>query len=279
MSHYGRIKLLLEQHGLSPNKRFGQNFLVDPSVAPRIVALAGIKAGDRVLEIGPGVGSLTIPLLQKAGAVTAVEKDRKLLPLLRVEAAGVGALTLVEEDALLVDYTALAQQLGGPLKLAANLPYNISTPLMVHLLDHHAAFECMALMFQKEVAQRLAAEPGSKAYGALTVQCALWAEIRHGFDVPPAAFLPAPKVTSAVVHVQMMRQPRVAVEDERHFVRVVKAAFAQRRKTLRNTLKTICPDPNRWLEQAGIDGALRAEVLTLAQFAQLANTPMPTSAP
>ncbi|MEG3637715.1 16S rRNA (adenine(1518)-N(6)/adenine(1519)-N(6))-dimethyltransferase RsmA [Magnetococcus sp. PR-3] len=275
MSHYSRIKLLLNQHGLSPNKRFGQNFLVDPSIAPRIVNLAQIGESDRVLEIGPGVGSLTIPLLQKAGAVTAVEKDRNLLPVLRVEAAGVGNLSLIEEDALKVDYTALAEKLGGRMKLAANLPYNISSPLMVHLLEHHAAFESMTLMFQKEVAQRLAAEPGSKAYGALTVQCGLWAEIRHGFDVPPGAFLPPPKVTSAVVHVDVKTAPRVAVNDERHFVRVVKAAFAQRRKTLRNTLKTMCANPGPWLEEAGIDGGLRAEVLTLAQFAQLANTPMP----
>nr|CRH06197.1 S-adenosylmethionine-6-N',N'-adenosyl (rRNA) dimethyltransferase [Candidatus Magnetococcus massalia] len=269
MSTAIRLKRLLAEHGIAPKKRLGQNFLIDPTVAPQIVSLAGVQAGDRVVEIGPGVGSLSVPLMQVAGDLHVVERDDEVLPALRVECSGLGALHVVREDALKMNFLALAEKLGGKLKLVANLPYNISSPLMMHLLGHHEAFESMTLMFQKEVGERLTAEPSTKAYGSMTVQCRLWMDIQMGFEVPQGAFYPAPKVVSAVIHSRVREAPLVPVADEALFHQVVRASFAQRRKTLRNSLKTMSADAPFWLDEAGIDGGVRAETLEVADFVRI----------
>ncbi|OSM05260.1 16S rRNA (adenine(1518)-N(6)/adenine(1519)-N(6))-dimethyltransferase RsmA [Magnetofaba australis] len=264
-----RILRQLKIHGLAPRKGLGQNFLIDPEITRRIVASAGVNPGDPVLEIGPGLGSLTIPLLEKVKTLWALERDEKLAELLRVEAHGVGDLTILDGDALQVDYAELAQQLGGPLHLVANLPYNISTPLVGRFLDQRHAFASMTLMFQREVALRLAAAPGNKDYGALTVWLRLWADAHVLFDVPPSAFHPPPKVVSSVIHIRMRPAPRAELADPERFHRIVKAAFAQRRKTLRNTLKPLGAESVNWLEAAGIDPGRRGETLSFDEFVAL----------
>lgn len=266
------LSQLLKQHGLTPNKGLGQHFLHDPQVALYIAQAARPLPDERVVEIGPGVGSLTLPLLREAGSVWAIERDRRLLPLLRARCHGHGRLEVREENALTVDFTALAAEVGGKLVVAANLPYNISTPILFHLLAHRQAIHRMVLMFQQEVAQRLAAPPGGKSYGVLTVQCGLWTRVEHLLDVPPSAFLPPPKVQSAVVVVTVRDTPAVPLPEPERFDQVVKAAFGQRRKTLGNALKTLHPDPAQWLAAAGIDPQRRGETLDLAEFARLAAT-------
>lgn len=265
------LSQLIKTLGLRPKKGLGQNFLVDETIAPRIVREAGIQPGDRVVEIGPGLGSLTAPLLRQAQRVWAIEQDASLLPLLRQRTDGLGALHVETGDALIWDYRTTAAQLGGPLRIVANLPYHISSPLLIHLLDQGEAVSDMTLMFQKEVAERIVAEPGGKSYGTLSVQCQLWMETYIAFDVPPQAFHPVPKVDSAVVRMVRREVPLAAVTDPADFRQTVRAAFGQRRKTLGNALKTIHPDPAAWLRQVEIDPKRRGETLSVREFVRLAN--------
>jgi 16S rRNA (adenine1518-N6/adenine1519-N6)-dimethyltransferase len=266
MSHLGG---LLKKHGLWLNKRLGQHLLVDERVCAAIADALDVCSGDRVVEIGPGAGRLTLPVLQRAGRLWAIEKDIRFQPLLMERIAGAGELTLIEADALRFDFSGLAAQLGGPLRIVANLPYNIGTPLLFHLLDHREVLIDLTLMFQKEVAQRLTAEPGSKVYGALSVMCQLWTKTHRVLDVAPGAFLPPPKVASRVVRIIPRLEPAVPVTDEALFRRVVQAAFGQRRKTLRNALRVLGADSEAWLEAAGIDPGRRGETLTLMEFSRL----------
>ncbi|HEY5790777.1 MAG TPA: 16S rRNA (adenine(1518)-N(6)/adenine(1519)-N(6))-dimethyltransferase RsmA [Gammaproteobacteria bacterium] len=248
-----------------PRKRFGQNFLRDAQVVARIVAAIAPRPGERLLEIGPGEGALTGPLLEASGELTALELDRDLVAALQRRFPQGSGLTLLEGDALAFDFRALAA--GARLRLVGNLPYNISTPLLFHLFDQRDAVADMHFMLQKEVVDRLAAEPGSKAYGRLSVMAQYHCAVRPLFDVPPGAFRPPPKVDSTVVRLRPHPAPPVAVDPVR-LRAVVTAAFAQRRKTLRNTLRGLLEAPA--LEAAGIDPGRRAETLTLAEFAHLA---------
>ncbi|MBF0283668.1 MAG: 16S rRNA (adenine(1518)-N(6)/adenine(1519)-N(6))-dimethyltransferase RsmA [Magnetococcales bacterium] len=266
------IVAFLKARGVQPNRRLGQNFLVDEGTSRRIAQASGASPEARVVEIGPGAGSLTLPLLELAGRVTVIEKDRTLTPLLRERVAGVGELTLLEADALTVDYLQLAETLGGPLTLAANLPYNISTPILLHLLEQRRAFQSMTLMFQKEVATRLTAPPGGKEYGILSVYCACWTLPRRVMTLPPGAFYPAPQVDSAVVRFDILAEPPFPMTDESLFRQVVRAAFAQRRKTLGNALSALADDARARLLAAGIDPMRRAETLSAAEFAHLARS-------
>ncbi|HSC08868.1 MAG TPA: 16S rRNA (adenine(1518)-N(6)/adenine(1519)-N(6))-dimethyltransferase RsmA [Steroidobacteraceae bacterium] len=246
-------------------KRFGQHFLHDPQVIARIVAAIEPRRGDRVLEIGPGRGALTAPLFDRLGALTAIEIDRDLA---RHLGARFGpALELINTDVLEVDIAALRGS-GEPLRVVGNLPYNISTPLLFRLLEQRTAIRDMHLMLQKEVVDRMVAPPGSKTYGRLTVMLAPWVRIERLLSVGPGAFTPPPKVSSAVVRITPLAMPAFDIGSTASFDRVVRAAFAQRRKTLRNALKgTVAAGV---LEQLGIDPRARAETLAAAQYAALA---------
>jgi 16S rRNA (adenine1518-N6/adenine1519-N6)-dimethyltransferase len=239
----------------APRKRFGQHFLHERHVIDRILLALDPKPGERIVEIGPGEGALTLPLLARHGALTAIEIDRDLIPRLRAAAAGVGALTIVEADALTVDLAALAA--GGVLRLVGNLPYNISTPLLFHVLEHATVVRDMHFMLQKEVVDRMAAGPGSKVYGRLSVMLQARCRVEPLFKVPPGAFRPPPKVDSAVVRLLPLPPPEVAVGDPRAFDAVVRAGFSQRRKTLRNALQALLPAEA--IAGAGIDPGARAE--------------------
>jgi len=247
-------------------KRFGQHFLHDKNILSRIVEYVAAKPGERIVEIGPGEGALTLPLLRAAGSLTVIELDRDLIEPLRTRASGVGELTIVHRDVLEVDIAALA--VGGTIRLVGNLPYNISTPILFHCLDHAAAIRDMHFMLQKEVVERMAAGPGSKTYGRLSVMLQLRCAVEPLFDVPPTAFTPPPKVDSAVVRLVPLSPDRLPKVDFDVIDRVVRAAFGQRRKTLSNALKGVADADD--LAAAGIDPRLRAEQLAPATFVALA---------
>ena len=248
-------------------KRFGQHFLHNPYVIDRILRSVNPQAGEAIIEIGPGPGALTAPLLKRVDKLTVVELDRDVIPHLRAACGHSDALEIVMADALKVDYAALAPA-GAPLRLVGNLPYNISTPLLFHLLSFAERVRDMHFMLQKEVVDRMCAGPDDDAYGRLSVALAARAEVVHLFDVGPGAFKPPPKVESAVVRL-VPRKPDFEVRDWAMFDRVVTAAFLQRRKTLSNSLRAFFSAGE--IRAAGIDPQWRAERLSAAQFATLAN--------
>ncbi len=249
-----------------PRKRFGQHFLHERGVIDRIVLALDPQPDDLLVEIGPGEGALTLPLLARAGRLTAIEIDRDLAPLLPGRAAGTGELTVIVADALTVDYRVLAA--GRRLRLVGNLPYNISTPLLFHLLGAADAIADMHFMLQKEVVDRMAAGPGSKEYGRLTVMLQARAEVEPLFRVAPGAFRPPPKVDSAVVRIVPKPAAATAGIDAARLERVVRAAFAQRRKTLHNALAGVVDDTE--LIAAGIDPRTRAEDVPVEGYLTLA---------
>ncbi|MBI2779665.1 MAG: 16S rRNA (adenine(1518)-N(6)/adenine(1519)-N(6))-dimethyltransferase RsmA [Gammaproteobacteria bacterium] len=251
-----------------PRKRFGQNFLHDDSVIQRIVTVVNPRQGQHIVEIGPGKGALTQHLLREAGSMDVVELDRDLIPVLERVCAGLGELRIHSADALRFDFAALAGD-GRPLRVVGNLPYNISTPLLFHLIDQIGCVQDMHFMLQKEVVERMAALPGGKDYGRLSVMIQYYCVVEPLFIVGPGAFTPAPKVDSAIVRLVPHEKPLVQVANQANFARLVKQAFSQRRKTLRNTLKGLLTEEQ--IRAEDIDPGLRAEVLSLAQFARLSN--------
>jgi 16S rRNA (adenine1518-N6/adenine1519-N6)-dimethyltransferase len=248
-------------------KHLGQNFLHDRSVIDKIVLAIDPRPGDRIVEIGPGQGALTLPLLDRIGAMTAIEFDRDLLEPLAKAAATHGALTLIAADVLQVDFTQLAA--GGQLRLVGNLPYNLSSPILFHALEHAAAVRDMHFMLQKEVVDRMASGPGSKVYGRLSVMLQSYCTVTPLFVVPPGSFRPAPKVDSAIVRLVPRAPETIAVGDPRRFAAVVRAAFGQRRKTLRNALDGVVDSAT--MAAVGIRPDLRAEQLSVDDFIRLAN--------
>lgn len=252
----------------APRKRFGQNFLHDQSVIQRLVDVIAPRQGDAMVEIGPGLGALTTPLLQRLTALDVVELDRDLLAPLAQRCAGFGELRIHAADALRFDFSTLiiADQ---RLRVVGNLPYNISTPLLFHLLDQARLIRDMHFMLQKEVVERLAAAPDTAQYGRLSVMVQYRCAVTPLFIIPPHAFQPVPKVESAVVRMVPHATPPVAVDDFAGFARLVKQAFAQRRKTLHNNLKGLLDDAQ--MRAVAIDPGWRAERLTLEQFAALGN--------
>lgn len=249
-----------------PRKRFGQNFLQDMSIIHQLVAAINPKASDNMVEIGPGQAALTRPLLEKLDTLHAIELDRDLLPFLQAELGDKG-LVLHEADALKFDFRQLLQA-GKPLRIVGNLPYNISTPLIFHLLSYQQQVQDMHFMLQLEVVDRLAAEPGSKAYGRLSVITQYYCQVDKLFNVPPGAFNPPPKVMSAIVRLVPRPAPLTA-SDVALFERVVKACFAQRRKTLRNNLKQLLTVEQ--LEALQQDLNQRPEQLSLIDYIALSN--------
>jgi 16S rRNA (adenine1518-N6/adenine1519-N6)-dimethyltransferase len=250
-------------------KRFGQNFLRDRQVVDRILASADLQASDRVFEIGPGLGVLTERLLAAAGEVVIVEIDRDLAA--TWEQREESHLQVVLGDVLALDWNELLP--GNGWKMVANLPYNISSQVVFRIIEQRQKFSNLVLMFQKEVGDRLCAVPGSRDYGALSIFCQLWFDVRRVIKVPPQAFTPVPKVDSVVLQFEPLPRARVEITNEQQFRRVVKSAFTQRRKTLRNTLKTggfSTEEILAALEWAAIDPARRAETLSLDEFSRLA---------
>lgn len=261
-----QVSDLLARAGRSPSRALGQNFVVDPNTVRRIARLAGVGAGDDVVEIGAGLGSLTLALAETGASVTAVEIDRHLLPLLRetVEPAGV---TVVAGDAMQLDWSAL---LGDRrCVLVANLPYNVATPLVADLLDGVPAIERMLVMVQREVGERLAAHAGDDAYGAVSVKVAYWAVARVAGLVPASVFLPRPNVESALVTIERRPRPAVDVEPEELFP-LVRAGFGQRRKMLRRSLAGLV-GPEAF-ERAGVRPEARAEELSVEDWGRLAQS-------
>jgi 16S rRNA (adenine1518-N6/adenine1519-N6)-dimethyltransferase len=247
-------------------KHLGQNFLHERGVIEKIVLAIDPQPGDRLVEIGPGQGALTLPLLDRHGALTAIEFDRDLLAPLAAAAQGHGALTLLNADVLDVDFSALAD--GARIRLVGNLPYNLSSPILFHALDHAPAIRDMHFMLQKEVVERMAAAPGSKVYGRLSVMLQAYCAVTPLFKVPPGAFRPAPKVDSAVVRLVPRAPSEIGIDDPAGFAQVVRAAFGQRRKTLRNALSGVVD--GAMIEAAGLRPDARAEQLSVADFIRLA---------
>lgn len=250
-------------------KRFGQHFLHDRNIIERIVNAIDPQPDDHLVEIGPGLGAITLPLLERVNELHAVELDRDVIPLLKEKAAAAtGQLTVHPADALKFDFAALADRIGRPLRLAGNLPYNVSSPLLFHFLAFRGVISDMHFMLQKEVVDRMAAPPGSKVYGRLSVMLAADCRIEPLFNIRPGAFQPPPKVDSAVVRLTVLPEPPFPMPDRDLFARLVAAAFGQRRKTLRNSIRTLLDAAA--IEQAGIDPRARAETLSAAEFGRLA---------
>ncbi|HSV92782.1 MAG TPA: 16S rRNA (adenine(1518)-N(6)/adenine(1519)-N(6))-dimethyltransferase RsmA, partial [Desulfobacterales bacterium] len=263
-------------HDLRPRKQLGQNFLAQPATARMIVDRARIGAGDRVLEIGPGLGALTLPLAEAAGSVLAIEKDAGLVPVLRraLAAAGHEQAEVREADILGCDLAAIAREAGGPLTVVGNLPYNISSQVVVQLIEARRDVARAVLMFQRELAARLVAAPGGRDYGRITAMLSYCASVQRLAVVGASAFYPAPQVSSEVVAIRFEPDRPYPPHDERHLFRVIAAAFGQRRKTLRNALASgglgLATDAaEEALRRADIDPRRRAETLPPEEFVRL----------
>ena len=254
-----------------PKKQLGQHFLHDAGIVDRIVRAVDPKPGDALVEIGPGQGAITFPLLRRHGALTVIEFDRDLITPLMEASEGLGRLTIIHKDVLQVDFSKLAGD-EGPLRLVGNLPYNISSPILFHALEHAGAVRDMHFMLQKEVVDRMAAAPGSKVYGRLSVMLQAYCRVESLFDVPPGAFRPPPKVDSAVVRLVPLPPAEIGIADPALFANIVRDAFGQRRKTLRNALRSMFDEAgvDAALAATKIDGQRRGETLDIAEFAALA---------
>lgn len=272
-------RILLAASDLRPKKRLGQHFLADPSIAEMIVTRSGISSESVVLEIGAGLGALTLPLARAAQKVYAVEKDREIIKLLKTQllTGNLANVELIEEDILRVDIEAIAEKAGCRLVVMGNLPYNISSQVLVQLIRFRGVVSRAVLMFQKELAQRITAQPGSKDYGRLTVMLRSCAEVEKLADIKAVHFFPRPKIDSEVLQVIFPKATKHSIDDEAFFFRVIKAAFGKRRKTLKNALAgTILGidtgDALAGLENAGIDPTRRAETLSVTEFVVLSKT-------
>lgn len=250
-------------------KKLGQHFLHDPAVIAKIVAAIAPQPDDEIVEIGGGLGALTFPLLEHVDELHVIELDERLADTLeRDRPRGGGRLIVHRADALTFDFSGLGAQLGK-LRIVGNLPYNISTPLLFHLLAHREAITDMHLMVQKEVAHRITAPPGIKDYGRLTIMLAAWLDTEFCFDVGPGAFNPPPRVWSTVLRLTPLARARFKIADEQQFANLVRRAFSMRRKTLGRALSGVLS--RQQIESVGIDPMARAETLEPAQFAELAN--------
>lgn len=269
---------VLQKYNFHIQKKYGQNFLIDTGVLERIVDAAEITREDCVMEIGPGIGTMTQYLAERAGEVVAVEIDKNLIPILEETLAGYDNVTLINADILKVDINKIVEEKnqGRPIKVVANLPYYITTPIIMGLLENHVPLQSITVMVQKEVAERMQVGPGTKDYGALSLAVQYYAKPEIVTNVPPNCFIPRPNVGSAVIHLSRYEEPPVHVENEARFFALIRAAFNQRRKTLVNALSN-APELGVTKEQAAealqrmdLSLTIRGEALTLEQFAQLA---------
>ena len=270
---------VIQKYQFAFQKKFGQNFLIDPHVLDKIIGAAGVTKEDMVLEIGPGIGTMTQYLAEAAGKVVAVEIDNNLIPILKETLADYDNITIINEDILKVDIKKLAEEYNGgrPIKVVANLPYYITTPIIMGLFESNVPIDNITVMVQKEVADRMQVGPGSKDYGALSLAVQYYAEPYIVANVPPNCFIPRPNVGSAVIRLTSHKEMPVQVTDPKLMFRLIRASFNQRRKTLQNGLNN-APDISFTKEQIiaaieslGVPATIRGEALDLKQFAQLAN--------
>ena len=279
LGNRARCTEVLKKYGFSFRKKYGQNFLIDESVLEGIIDTAEITKDDFVLEIGPGIGTLTQYLATYAGRVCAVEIDRALLPILEDTLSGWDNVTVLNADILKTDIRAIAEKenSGAPLKLCANLPYYITTPILMGLFESGAPFSQLTVMVQKEVAERMIAEPGSKTYGALSLAVRYYTDPEISFIVEPESFMPRPKVESAIVHMKRHSTPPVSVKDEKMLFDVIRASFNERRKTLQNGIANYAgfsyskEQVGEALDKCGLERTVRGEKLSLEEFARLAD--------
>ena len=270
---------VIQKHGFAFQKKFGQNFLIDAHVLDKIIAAAGVTADDMVLEIGPRIGTMTQYLAERARQVTAVEIDTNLIPILKETLSDYDNVTVINEDILKVDIKKLAEEYnaGKPIKVVANLPYYITTPIIMGLFESGVPIDNITVMVQKEVADRMQVGPGSKDYGALSLAVQYYAEPYIVANVPPNCFIPRPNVGSAVIRLTRHQTPPVEVKDRELMFKLIRASFNQRRKTLLNGLNN-SPELSfgkeqiaAAIEQLGVPAAVRGEALTLEQFARLSD--------
>ena len=272
----GVIRDVMERHGFTFSKSLGQNFIVNPSVCPRIAQEGGAAPGVGVIEIGAGIGVLTAELARRADKVVCVEIDRRLLPILAETLAEFSNITIVNADVMKTDLAALiAREFPGmEVVVCANLPYYITSPILMSLLEQRLPIRAITVMVQKEAAQRICAQPGTRDSGAISAAVRYYSQPRVLFPVSRGSFLPAPEVDSAVIRLDLHPTPPVAVADEATLFRVIRGAFGQRRKTVLNTLSATLElskeETRALLEQAGVPATARAEALTLEQFAAIA---------
>lgn len=264
---------LVKKYNFKFSKSLGQNFLVDDSVPRDIVSGADVNEEDLAIEIGPGVGTLTVQLLKKAKRVVAIELDNDLIPILTQELGDNPNFTLIHNDALKVDFKEIIGD-EKSVKLVANLPYYVTTPIIVKLLKENYNFKSLTIMIQKEVAERMNAEPGNKDYGALTLLVQYYCATKIVRKVPPQCFIPRPKVDSIVIRLEKLEKPRVEVQNEKLFFDIIRNSFNMRRKTLWNGVKNIGPSKEKLevaFEKAGVDPKRRGETLTIEEFAKLSD--------
>lgn len=268
----------IKKYNFAFQKKFGQNFLIDSHVLDKIILAAGVTKEDVVLEIGPGIGTMTQYLAEAAKEVIAVEIDKMLIPILEDTLKDYDNITLVNDDILKVDIENLIKDKndGRPIKVVANLPYYITTPIIIGLFENHVPLENITVMVQKEVAQRMQAAPGTKDYGALSLAVQYYAETYIAANVPPNCFIPRPNVGSAVIRLTRWKEPPVSVQDEKFMFSIIRASFNQRRKTLQNSLVNGGIDVTKEqiasaLEEMGLPVGVRGETLSLEQFAKLSN--------
>lgn len=270
---------VLQKYNFNFQKKFGQNFLIDTHVLEKIIEESHITKDDFVLEIGPGIGTMTQYLCENAREVAAVEIDKNLIPILKDTLSAYDNVEVINEDVLKVDINRLAEEKNGgkPIKVVANLPYYITTPIIMGLFECHVPIDSITIMVQKEVADRMQVGPGTKDYGALSLAVQYYAKPEIVANVPPNCFMPRPKVGSAVIRLTRHKEPPVQVEDEKLMFRLIRASFNQRRKTLVNGLKN-APDLSfsrevilESIKELGLPETIRGEALTLEQFAELSN--------
>ena len=269
---------ILRRYGIRPDKRRGQSFLTDSNTVRKIAQAAKAAPEDIVVEIGAGFGVLTRQIAGQAGRLIAVEIDARLVEILQKELAEFERVEIFQNDILKFDFSYISKQYKSRLKVVGNVPYNISSPVVFHLLAHRSAIRNFTLMLQKEVVERLVSAPGCKSYGVPSVLLQMYADLKKLFDVSPGCFYPPPKVSSSVLQGEFLDTPRFALEDEMLFNRLVRASFAQRRKMLANNLKQAAflkalseEDIKFALDQAGIDGKRRGETLSVEEFGALSN--------
>ena len=268
---------VIQKYGFAFQKKFGQNFLIDPHVLEKIIASAGDTKDDMVLEIGPGIGTMTLYLAESAGRVVAVVIDNNLIPILQETLKDYDNVTVIHNDILKVDIAELAEKYNGgrPIKVVANLPYYITTPIIMGLFESHVPIDNITVMVQKEVADRMQEGPGSKNYGALSLAVQYYAEPYIVANVPPNCFIPRPSVGSAVIRLTRHKDAPVQTKDEQMMFRLIRASFNQRRKTLQNGLNNASDlhftkeQIASAIESMGLPPAVRGETLTLEQFAKL----------
>lgn len=268
------IRQELKEYGLIPRKGWGQHFLVDRNILNKVIWAAQVEKEDVVLEVGPGLGEMTIALARQAKRVIAIEIDSKLVAILNEKMKNYPNVEVVKSDILKVDFNQFLKKEGHPIKVVANLPYQVSTPLLFRFIESKETFSTFTLMLQKEVAERMVAPPGGKEYGPLSIFIQMFSDVSIRFFIKPSAFFPPPKVESAVVHMVWKEKPMIETNDEEWFKRVVKACFGYRRKTLVNALRhselSLPESIELKMEAIGIDPRRRPETLTIQEYASLA---------